>query len=113
MKAILIDPTMRTVTETELDFGEGGDTRELDVVYAAIGCDLVDIVRLPHNNMLILDDEGLLKPNRLFRIEGYPEMLAGKTLLVGDNNENFRQPPHVTLDEARQMVSWTNYITNP
>lgn len=112
MKAILIDPTARTVTEIELDFGNGGSTRELDVVYKAMGCDLVDIVRLPHGNMLIVDDEGLLKPNHVYRIQGYHEMLAGKTLLIGDNNNNFQQPPTVTLAEANEMVLWTNYVTN-
>lgn len=104
MPAFLINPANRTVTE--INFGG-----TLEGAYQAMGCDLVDIVRLPHGNMLIVDDEGLLKPNHVFTIEGYPEGLAGKSLIVGDNNDDFKQAPTITLDQARQMVGWTNYIT--
>jgi hypothetical protein len=102
---ILIDPMTETVTETDFN-------GSIEDAYRVLGCELVDIVRLPHGNMLIVDDEGLLKPNRVFAIDGYHGMLAGKALLIGDNSKDFKEPPHVTLTEARDMVRWTNYITN-
>lgn len=103
--AILIDPQSETVTEAD------GFDGSLEGAYKVMGCDLVDIVILPHGNMLIVDDEGLLKPNRAFKIEGYHSPLAGKALLVGDNYEDFKQPPKVTLEEARSMVSFPQLQT--
>lgn len=69
----------------------------LSEYYKLIGCDCVDFVtRLidghPYN--IILDDEGLLKPNRVTAIStmvdmfGDPERLAGSLLIFGvDRND--------------------------
>lgn len=102
--AILIDPQTKTVSEVET-------TGTCEDMYRLIGCDLIDVVYLPHGNMLIVDDEGLLKPNCLFLIQGFPQPLAGKALLIGQSDEDFKQAPKVSLSEARNMVSFSSMVT--
>jgi hypothetical protein len=57
IRAIVIDPTARTITETELPTK---DARvELKTLYAMIGCRNVDMVPF-HDNKLIIDGYSLL-----------------------------------------------------
>lgn len=83
MRAILIDPFTKTVTEVET---EGG----LHDIYKLIGCDTIDAVYLAdgkHN--IFVDDNGLTynEPLPVYQWQGYPQPLAGRGLLMGYNDE--------------------------
>jgi hypothetical protein len=82
MKAYLIDPFARTVTQVEYS----GDYKEIS---ALIGCQLFDAVRIGANgDTIFVDDEGLLNgPTEFFKHSSYPSPLAGKGLVLGTDDE--------------------------
>lgn len=103
--AYLIDPETKTITEIEFS----GD---LNHGYKLMDCDLIEFVYLPHGNMLLVDEEGLLKPNRMFDIQGALRAIAGKAIMVGTHPESLSKPPTVTLAEAQTMVHWPALFIN-
>lgn len=101
MKAILIDPFDRNITEVEYS----GDFKE---IYQHIDCQLFDVVRIDRTNSIFVDDEGLIsgKAQAFFKIDGYPEPLAGKGLMLGADDEGESISPSLTLNEVRGMVDF-------
>ncbi len=95
MRAILIDPFARTVTEIDHD---NTSYRNIYPVLShesmEVECFTVATV-LPNEDSLFVDDEGLLKDcQALFLFdgvkglcEGYPQPLAGKGLILGADEE--------------------------
>lgn len=81
IKAILIDPETKTVKQIELEY----DGRSLENFHEVMGCDIVDLVRLTDHHMLLVDDEGLLKPNYHFMFPDSNVPFSGKACLVGNN----------------------------
>jgi hypothetical protein len=82
MRAILVDPAARTVTE--VDYCGGDDPRH---ICALIGAESLDSGRLATFDgvqaLAFVDDSGLLRSNACFRFEGYAHPLAGKALILG------------------------------
>ena len=68
IKAYLLDTDTAKITELTI-------IPKLNAIYAAIGCDRIDIVSVngPIKFDIYVDDEGLLKPNDFFMITGYPQ----------------------------------------
>ena len=89
MKAILIDPFLRTVTDVEvLDINGNMD---LTAMKEVIDCDLIDIVNYGDFEM-VLDDEGLFSKGEhqaYFNIayEGRLHFYSGKALIVSSDRE--------------------------
>ena len=79
MKAIHIDPFNKTVKEV--------DTHgNLEDIYNLLGCDTLDAVGIDEQNVLYVDDCGLLKNNqRYFNING--KVLAGNGVVIGFDDE--------------------------
>lgn len=102
MRAYLIDPTEKTVVEIDYD----GDFRS---IYTLIEAELFAAVFLNTNqDCVYIDDEGLLKPNTFFQIQGYPNPLAGKGLVLGTNAEGESIEPSLNLSWLRLNVSFPN-----
>jgi hypothetical protein len=109
IKAILIDPYAGTVTEVDHD----ESTENFAGTYKLLSgaphdVDIVERVFLPNGDMIWLDENGKISAIdglRCFKIEGYPELLAGRGLLVGDGGQK-DAPPKTTLDEARRAVTF-------
>ncbi len=104
MKAFLIDPFTKTITEVE----HNGDYKQ---IYQLIGADCFDCARInEHGDSIFVDDEGLLRDpvSPMFEHIGYPQALAGKGLVLGCNDEGEAIKPTTTLDELRQHVSWVD-----
>jgi hypothetical protein len=84
LRAVLVDPVARTVTDIEIEKG-------LDGMYEAIGCELVALVRLKDGSEgdLWVDDEGLLKltPESRFFVIHKSSALTGKGLILGSTEE--------------------------
>lgn len=86
MRAILINPVLRLVTEVEYN----GDYRQ---IYEHINARTFEIVSLPGPNgtevCVFVDEEGLLNgnPHGWFTIEGYAQPLRGRGLVLGSNDE--------------------------
>ena len=103
MKAFLIDPAAKTVTEVEYS----GDWKD---IYPLTDCDCFTTVDIDGQNTMFLDDEGLLKGHRDdFFIYGWDcPPLAGKALVLGYDEEGETVAPTVTLEEIVSKVVWLN-----
>ena len=113
MKAILIDPVARSVTEVEY---EGG----LDSLYRLLDCQRVDALHLNGNifedgwNSVFIDDEALLDeenaPRHYFEIEterGWSPPVGSKGLVVGGNHEGKDIATALTVEEIKTRVKFT------
>ena len=101
MRAILIDPFTRTVSDVDTD-------ASLDEMYSILGVDLITVMRVGAGHAMILDDEGLLKDKAsqaYFTLLGMGQPLAGKGLILGDNYGENRAAT-LTLDEVKEKVMW-------
>lgn len=80
MRAILINPFKREVTEVNTD-------TSLDDIYNLIRCDTITVVPWDEDHALFLDDEGLLKAKEdqaYWRMLGVDQPFAGRGLIIGD-----------------------------
>ena len=103
MNAYLIDPFNYTINPVEYD----GDFKS---IYQLIDCDTFDCTRFnQHGDGVFVDDEGLIsgKEQAFFVIQGYPNPLAGKGLVLGcDMDTGESKDPHVTLEWLRENVTF-------
>jgi hypothetical protein len=117
MKGYLIDPESRTISETTYNYANISKIIDGDLICHGHSW--------PNGDVLFVDDNGLLKPQRHFfrvrtRLDGQP--LPGKGLVVGPDNETDSDPPGQTIDDLRrtiewvtreQFVAWANAQTRP
>lgn len=116
IRAILIDPY----------HGEGEDfVREVTLpdtdishIYAALSADqhpvdCFDCVRIAHGDAIFVDDEGLLRDRMetgFFHWHGYPQILAGRGLILGCDSGGETVDCKTTLDEARSLATRIEYL---
>ena len=106
MKAYLIDPFARAITEVEYN----GDYNE---IYDLIDCDVFACVDIDcKGNTVFIDDEGLItgKEQEFFNIthdeQGASQPLAGKGLVLGTDKEGESVAPSLTIEELRKRVKF-------
>ncbi len=101
MKAYLIDPAAKAVTEVDYD----GDYKS---IYKLIGADLFDTVRINReNDVIFVDDEGLLKPQAHFWRYGHlGHDLCGKGLVLGTDDDGDSISPKIALERVQSKVVW-------
>jgi hypothetical protein len=80
MRGIKIDTANRTVEVIDFE----GDYVEIQ---KEINVDCFTCVDIDDKNTIFVDDEGMLKENDFFMIEGYPEPLAGNGLILAVDYE--------------------------
>jgi hypothetical protein len=79
---LMIDPHEQTLTvQTFTKANAFNEAKELG------GYDLADIRSLGERFCLVVDDEGLLKPNAYFSLGDDPQMLAGRAFMFGRDAE--------------------------
>lgn len=81
MRAILIDPFTRSISEVDT-------AASLDEIYTLLDIDTLTVVKYDPDNALFLDDEGLLQDKEkqeYFWLKGCVQPFAGRGLLIGDN----------------------------
>jgi hypothetical protein len=107
MKAILIDPHNRSVSEVEVN-----KKTFLKDLYEHIGCDLVErAISDDRKHEIWLDEEGLFRqPLAFFKYSGYPqEAYAGKGVILGCNRTlSDSKDCTLTLDEVRAKVEFVS-----
>lgn len=112
MKAYLIDPTNRSVTEVDYS----GDFREIYrhidaecfcAVYMAVMDDEGEHDPTKPYDVFV-DDEGLINgnPHGWFMLRGYPGLLRGKGLVLSHNDHGESVAPVPTLADIVRMVSF-------
>lgn len=109
MRTILINPWDCTVTETDTPLEAPDGWRS---IYEAIGpgVSTFDVVPFSPGHVLYVDDEGLYpeKANPAFSVPGWPHLIYGKALVVGDDGEGDNVPctltPHTVFNHIRFPV---------
>lgn len=104
MQAYLIDPKARTVESCDYS----NDWKD---IAGLIECDTFDVAGTDKLSVYV-DDEGLYAKERyFFRVEGYPQPLCNKALLLGPvdyaTGETLEAP--WTLEEARSLVTFMSF----
>lgn len=101
MRAILIDPFSKTVTQVECAPG-------IEAIYALIDADCFCTVNLDDaGNAVYLDDEGLFREGQeFFALGNYPQPLAGRGLILGCNEEGESVATTITVEQVRAAVRW-------
>ena len=100
MKAYLIDPFAKEVSEVEHD----GDFKQ---IYKFIDAEAFDCAHLANTDVIFVDDMGLTKDEQaFFAFVGYTQILAGKGLVLGTNEEGDTVEPKFSLDDVRSRVHW-------
>lgn len=100
MKAFLIDPATRTITETTISSWRD--------IAPALECDLFDVVQIGPNVSVYVDDEGLFKDDQcFFQLIHYPQPLAGKGLVLGFDPETGDSTDcPVTAEQILNSLFW-------
>jgi len=104
MKALLINPKDKTVTEVEHD----GDYKQ---IYQLIEAHAFDCVRIDEFETIYVDDEGLcngkVHTSGMFRVEGlYPVVLAGKALVLSTNKRGAAIATALTVQQVTDMIDF-------
>lgn len=101
MKAIKIDVVKKEVYEVEI-------TSDIKTFYKHLECGCFCQVgrRLPNGDMLLVDDNGLLKDTHLgwFTFGTYPQPLTGHGLMVGTSRSGETVPCKSTLEYVKSAV---------
>ena len=102
LRAILIDPFLRVISEVNVD-------NDLQSFYDILNIRSLAIVNIDNTNSLYIDDEGLLNDNNsLFEIASYAQPLAGRALVVAHNEEGETVETTLDIDQIRAMVGWVD-----
>lgn len=110
MQAILIDPFTETIEVVDYS----GDWQDISTL---LGCSLFTTIDLGDNDIydsdlgdsdtLYVDDEGLyVEDQRFFNLEGYPQPLAGRGLVLGYTPDGNSTDSSLTVSEIQDMVKW-------
>lgn len=101
MKAILIDPANKSITEVEYDGHYGS-------IYKLIDADRFDVVYIgsgKNSDSFYVDDEGLFKPDQsFFWAKGWSQPLAGKGLLLGVDDAGDSISPKTTVASLKRNL---------
>lgn len=105
MKAFLIDPENREISEVEYD-------GSLQGIYDLIDADMFEPVGLPNGDAIYVDENGLLTINdhpnpytKLFWLQHYhTSPLVGKGLVVSVNDEGETVSPSCSLEWLKKEV---------
>ena len=105
MRAILIDPFKREITEVDYN----GNFRQ---IYNYIHAECFTTVRVDETNHLFLDDEGLFQypdnqsEQKCFFFASYPNPLAGYALCLGCDEEGSTVPSSFDIELMRILIIW-------
>lgn len=107
MKAILINPFTHSVQSVEYS----GDYNQ---IYKLIECETFDVARInDRGDGIFVDDEGLFKEyNAFFYIEGYPQPLAGRGLMLGCDENGESVEPTLSAQEVRERTHFVTPLRN-
>jgi hypothetical protein len=94
LKAFLIDPKERTITEVSYD-------GNLEHMYELLSCRSVDAVQINSDrDTIYIDDEGMfVEDQSFFYCKSFQNPLAGRGLVVGTDDEGSDIEPKVSLEE--------------
>lgn len=107
MRAILINPHDKSITEVDYD-------GRIEHMYELIGCSLVTAVTVYREEdgsqeTLWLDDEGLfVNDQKFFMWAEYPQPLAGRGLVLGTSPEGDSIATKLDISKIEPHITWPN-----
>lgn len=106
MKAFFINPSIQNITTVDYD----GDWRKINRMIDAIRGNF-DVVRLYENgDAAFVDDEGLYVEDQHFWIHrNYPTPLAGKSLLLGTDDEGDSVEPKTSFEKLHDDIHFIGH----
>lgn len=108
MKAILIDVTQRIIKEVEID----GDNNQQIYALLGEGTELMEgAVRLDDNDIVYVDEEGLMNPKTGAFSFGDTHPFMGNGLVCGGDDEGGSADVKMTIEEVRAKVRF--YYVRP
>lgn len=114
MKAYLIDPVLKQVTEV-LTNGHIRSDKEGTGIYEHTRCSAIDIMRIDTNNHIYVDDDGLnngaVHTYGMFVLTGTARAvpLAGYGIVLGSTRHGGEAEPTLSLEEVRAMVTFPTF----
>ncbi len=110
MKAFLIDPYLKEITEVDYS---GNFKQICTLIHADLKVRSFTAATFnKHGDTFYIDDEGLFRENiQFFEHYGYPQPLAGYGLVLGSNAAGESIEPTVTLEELKEVITWENEYT--
>lgn len=115
MHAILIDPVKRSVARIKMPYDRDHMNKR---IAEAIGLDQHGLItrafRIDLHHALFVDDEGLLiqpNPRGYFRFNG--AILAGRGLVLGNDQFGNTTGTHVSVSDIYNMVEWVEFDELP
>ncbi len=113
MKAIIIDPFLRTITEEDLDNSFSAIYKRMSLGREYV-VDCIDAIRVDPRISILLDDNGFSYPpstQAYFKLNWYPHPLAGVGIVVRNNpDDSEKAPPFIDLqlpiNLIKVVVSW-------
>lgn len=113
MRAIIIDPFLRTITEEDLGNSFSAIYKRMSLGREYV-VDCIDALRVDHRISILLDDNGFSYPSSTqayFKLNWYPRPLAGVGIVVRNNpDDSAKAPPFIDLqlplNLIKVVVSW-------
>lgn len=107
VRAILIDPFACTITEIKHDASDYKNVYA-QLTHESMPVDIMEAVYPPFladGDCIMVDEEGRLKPcDRWLLIEGYPQQIAGKGLVLGVDDEGETADAKTDIETVRQSI---------
>lgn len=94
---------------------------ELHSLYQAIGCSCIEVIYLSDTALIVIDEEGKLKPNPIGNRRFRNDIIVGTMLIVGAKapemvslsnkdialySEFFKQPHEISMEEIKAHSGW-------
>jgi hypothetical protein len=105
----VIDPAAATIEAVEIEARSA-----FSQTYTLIDCRLVEVVPFDTHHKLIVDEEGLRDGLAAYSmLDGYPQALAGKLVLVGEDDGDFVAAPKISIEEAAKRFCCVRPVLDP
>jgi len=97
IQSILIDPFDQSLSYVDIS-----DT-DIEDYYKVMQCSRFDIVSLGGGVIMYVDDEGLLKDNRYFKLG---VIYAGRSILANETDDGGTTNCSLTIEEVKEKLVW-------
>ena len=105
LEAIIVDPVARSISLVR-------HAKDLDDVYATLGCDTICATQMPFNHTMFLDDNGLCLPiaeiNRrgLFYMDTAKQPFAGKGIIFHSTPDGDLDSCFLLIEQVEELIRW-------
>jgi hypothetical protein len=111
MRALLIDPIAKTITEVD----HNGDYHQIYEYLSdpanGLKATTFDSVRVDNTNVIYVDDDGLLKdPRYFFMFSHYHQPLAGRGLVLGVSSSGDTIATTLTVKKLSPFITYTDKL---